>query len=85
MTVTANLFLYASEKSEGLYCYSRQSTAEGLPQQFSPWQAMGVLRGDQTPPYGLSRRDIESGLTAKGYQLLRKRKKLATRSSHSFS
>ena len=74
MDAGTKLFFYSSEKSDGLFCYSRRSDTLGLPEQFSPWQAIGVLRGDQQPPYGLPRRDIESGLKAKGYQLLRKRK-----------
>ncbi len=75
MDASANLFFYSLEKSEGLLLLLRRPNGEGLRDQFSPWQALGVLRGDQKPPYGLSRQAIESGLTAKGYQLLRKRKK----------
>ncbi|MBL8789192.1 MAG: hypothetical protein JNM45_01755 [Rhizobiales bacterium] len=73
MHTPANLFLYSSKKQSGLLCYSRHADAEGLPQKYSPWLALGVLRTDQKPPYGLSREDIESGVRSNGYQLLRKK------------
>lgn len=73
MNASANLFLFSSKKLEGLFCYSRFSDAEGLPKKYSPWSALGVLRTDQKPPYGLSRADIESGVRSNGYQLLRKK------------
>jgi hypothetical protein len=75
MHANDNLFLYASEKTKGLYCYSPQSGGQGLPGRLSPWQAIGVLRADQPPPHGLSRPDIESGVRLKGYQMWRRKPK----------
>jgi hypothetical protein len=36
---------------------------------------VGVLRADQTPPHGLSRSAIDSGIRTAGYQLCRNKKK----------
>ena len=77
MAATGNLFMYSSQKSKGLFCFSSDSRGNGLPSSLAPWMAYGVLRPDQTPPHGLSRKDIEIGVRASGYQLWREKKKPA--------
>jgi hypothetical protein len=75
MQHSANLFMFRSSHTPGLSCFASDPAGSGLPAQLSPWVAVGVLRADQTPPHGLSRSAIESGIRAAGYQLFRSRKK----------
>jgi hypothetical protein len=77
MLTGTNLFMFRSETSDGLCCFSRNARGESLPAKFAPWQAFGVLRIDQNPPHGMSRKAIESGIKANGYQLWRKKKSTA--------
>ncbi len=72
-----NLFMYLSLKSKGIFGFSADSRGAGLPESLSPWQAFGVLRPDQTPPHGMSRRAIEDGVRVNGYQLWREKAKPA--------
>jgi|EndMetStandDraft_3_1072993.scaffolds.fasta_scaffold173912_3 hypothetical protein len=73
MADMGNLYVYASKKKAGIYCYSADQSDVGLPPTLSPWLGIGVLRPDQVIPHGLSRQDVESGIRAKGYQLWRKK------------
>jgi len=79
MRESSNLFYYSSSKTKGLYCFSSHANGDGLPEKFSPWQALGVLRADQTPPHGISRKLLEAGVHAHGYQLLRKKSETVAR------
>lgn len=76
MANTGNLYVYASKKKAGIYCYSAYQSDVGLPATLSPWLGIGVLRPDQVIPHGLSRQDVESGIRAKGYQLWRKKSQI---------
>lgn len=73
MADMGNLYVYASKKKAGIYCYSAYQSDVGLPATLSPWLGIGVLRPDQVIPRGLSREDVESGIREKGYQLWRKK------------
>jgi hypothetical protein len=73
MTAKSNLFMFRSEKSAALHGFAMESAGASLPQKFGPWAGIGVLRPDQVPPHGLRREAIESGITANGYQLWRKK------------
>jgi hypothetical protein len=77
MSIAGNLFLYSSLKSRGIFCFSPDAKGHGLPESLAPWQAFGVLRPDQPPPHGLSRKAIESGIRQNGYQLWRDKSKRA--------
>ena len=70
-----NIYMYQTPKSTGLYCFSRDSKGNGLPESFAPWTGFGVIRPDQNPPHGLSRSAIETGISANGYQLWRQKPK----------
>ena len=70
----SNLFMFRSGKTASLHGFSAQSGGENLPRKFAPWTGIGVLRPDQTPPHGLRREAIESGVAENGYQLWRTRK-----------
>jgi hypothetical protein len=74
MSSKSNLYLFRSKTSAGLCGFTAEPAGDRLPQKLGPWAGIGVLRGDQAPPHGLSRSAIESGITANGYQLFRKRK-----------
>ena len=73
MTAKSNLFMFRSEKSAALHGFAMESAGASLLQKFGPWAGIGVLRPDQVPPHGLRREAIESGITANGYQLWRKK------------
>jgi hypothetical protein len=77
VSIFGNLFMYRSAKSSELYCFSADPKGVGLPEGFSPWTMFGVVRPDQVPPYGLSRKAIEAGISANGFQLWRQKKKAA--------
>jgi hypothetical protein len=77
MAATGNLYVYASKKKAGIYCYSAAQSDVGLPPTLSPWLGIGVLRPDQIIPHGLSRQDVESGVRANGYQLWRKKSQIS--------
>jgi hypothetical protein len=75
MTGNSNLYMFRSTKAPDLRCFSPSSQGGGLPEKFAPWTALGVLRRDQEPPHGLSRKAIETGVKSNGYQLWRSKKK----------
>jgi hypothetical protein len=77
MAAMGNLYVYASKKKAGIYCYSAEQSDVGLPATLSPWLGIGVLRPDQVIPHGLSRADVESGIRANGYQLWRKKSQVS--------
>jgi len=74
MTDANRLYMFRSDVSADLRCFSRNSIGAGLPAKFAPWTGIGVVRDDQDPPHGLSRRAIETGIAANGYQLWRSKK-----------
>ena len=49
----ANLYMFQSNKSVGLFCFSRSAKGTGLPISLAPWMGYGVLRLDQKPPHGM--------------------------------
>ena len=77
MTISKNLYMYRTEKSKGLFCFSRDPKGSGLPDGFAPWEVFGVVRPDQQPPHGLKRQAIETGIDTNGFQLWRDSRKPA--------
>jgi hypothetical protein len=75
MYTDMNLYMFRSKTSPELSCFCADPKGVGLPEKFSPWTAIGVLRRDQDPPHGLPRRAIEAGVRNNGFQLWRSRKK----------
>jgi hypothetical protein len=73
MQAKSNLFHFRSKVSEGLCGFTHEPKGDQLPAKFGPWAGIGVVRGDQVPPHGLSRAAIESGIAANGYQLYRRK------------
>ena len=74
MTADANLFMFRSATMAALHGFADEPKGARLPEKYAPWDAIGVLRPDQTPPHGLPRAAIETGVAANGYQLWRKKK-----------
>jgi hypothetical protein len=71
MTAWPTLFVFRSDKSADLGGFSHESKGARLPAKLGPWAGIGVIRPDQTPPHGLPRKAIETGIAATGYQLFR--------------
>lgn len=75
MAAPMKLFMFSSESNEELHAFTKVGTGENLPEKHGPWVEQGVLRADQSPPHGLARSAIESGVKANGFQLWRRKKK----------
>lgn len=75
MPASPNLYMFRSTTQPQLSCFCRDPKGTDLPKKFAPWTAFGVIRPDQEPPRGLSRKSIESGIDTHGYQLWRTKKK----------
>jgi len=70
-----NLFVFKSDKQDALHGFTNTSSGEQLPAKFGPWTNTGVVRPDQSPPHGLRRAEIETGIAKVGYQMWRKKSK----------
>ena len=74
METHANIFMFLSTELDGMCAFSANSQGTSLPAKFAPWLGFGVIRADQQPPHGLSRKTITSGIEKNGYQLWRRKK-----------
>ena len=75
MAFAANIYLYRSTKTKGLFCFSMSREADGLPASLSPWRRFGVVKPAEKLPHGLARADVEGGIAENGYQLYRHKPK----------
>jgi hypothetical protein len=75
VTLSANIYVYRSTKTEGLFCFSTGQKPTGLPVSLAPWQRFGVVRPEEKLPHGLQREAIEPGMLKNGYQLFRRKAK----------
>jgi hypothetical protein len=64
-------YIFKSEPNSTLRAFSADKGGEGLPKQFAPWHAVGVVRPDKDPPHNLRRDMIEKALNTTGFQLWR--------------
>jgi hypothetical protein len=71
---TMRIFIFKSETSPLLHAFSDDMVGSKLPEQFSPWHAIGVVRPDSPPPHHLSRSVIEASIASTGFQLWRMKK-----------
>jgi hypothetical protein len=71
------IFIFKSEASPDLRAFGGDLVGSRLPNQFSPWHAIGAIAPDREPPYKLSRQVIEAAINDCGYQLWRLSKKTA--------
>lgn len=67
------LFMFRSGSKDLLFGFASDARGGKLPEKFGPWTNVGVIRGDQKPPHGLSRSAIETGIAENGFQLWRKK------------
>jgi hypothetical protein len=65
------IFIYKSEAQKSLRAFTSASDGQQLPAQLGPWQAIGVIRPDKDPPFGLSRETIETAIGEQGFQLFK--------------
>jgi hypothetical protein len=63
------IFMFKSRAKPNLRAFSGESTGLGLPEKYGPWDAIGVVRPDVSPPFGFSRRTIEAAIQRDGFQL----------------
>jgi hypothetical protein len=77
---TMRLFIFKSEASPDLRAFGGDLVGSRLPQQFSPWRAIGAVAPDNDPPHKLSRDVIEAAINDCGFQLWRSTKKDAQQS-----
>jgi hypothetical protein len=65
------LFIFESNANSSLRAFAADVSGCKLPDQFSPWRQIGVVRPENAPPYNLSRHTIEKAINAHGFQLWR--------------
>jgi hypothetical protein len=65
------LFIFESNAKAGLRAFVADAAGGKLPDQFGPWQQIGVVRPGNAPPHNLSRHKIEKAISAHGFQLWR--------------
>lgn len=75
MALSANIYLYRSTKTKGLFCFSTGQSAAGLPESLAPWRRFGVVKPHENLPHGLQRDAIAPGILENGYQLFRRKAK----------
>lgn len=69
------IFIFKSESNDGLRAFCVDGGGRTLPTQHGPWEAIGIVRPEANPPYGLPRRDIEVAINEHGFQLWRMKPK----------
>ncbi|HVL72039.1 MAG TPA: hypothetical protein VM434_09160 [Beijerinckiaceae bacterium] len=63
------IFVFRSRSKPDLRAFSAAATGAGLPDKYAPWDAIGVIRPDVSPPHGFSRATIEASIARDSYQL----------------
>ena len=58
------LYMFRSEKSDGLNAFAATASGTSLPEKFAPWIRTGSVMPSGAPPFGLSRSAIETGISA---------------------
>jgi hypothetical protein len=69
------IFIFKSEVSPDLRAFGGDLVGTRLPNQFSPWRAIGAIAPDRDPPHNLPREAIETAIKDRGFQLWRISKK----------
>jgi hypothetical protein len=65
------IYVFKSETNSELRAFVGDVAGRKLPEQFRPWHAVGVIEDWDDPPHNLSRREIESAIDLRGFQLWR--------------
>jgi hypothetical protein len=63
------IFMFKSRLKPNLRAFSGESAGFGLPEKYGPWDPIGVVRPDVSPPHGFSRKAIEAAIERDSFQL----------------
>jgi hypothetical protein len=63
------IFMFKSRVKPDLRAFAGEPTGLKLPAKYGPWDAIGVVRPDVSPPHGFSRRTIEAAIDRDNFQL----------------
>jgi len=72
-----HIYIFRSDLKKGLQAFAGDAAGSKLPDQFGPWQALGVVRPDKNPPHNLPRDKIQEAIKVDGFQLWRLKPKTA--------
>ena len=75
MTRVMRIYVFKSEKTDGLRAFASNPDVNKLPRQHGPWTVTGTIAPDNPPPYNFSRDAIEKAISVEGFQLWRLREK----------
>jgi hypothetical protein len=64
-------YIFKSEANATIRAFAGDLAGSKLPDQLSPWHAIGVVGPDRDPPFSLSRDVIEKAIESEGFQLWR--------------
>ncbi|MFL4967316.1 MAG: hypothetical protein ACJ8EU_01195 [Xanthobacteraceae bacterium] len=63
------IFMFKSRAKPNLRAFSGEPAGLQLPQKYGPWDPIGVVRPDVSPPHGFSRKTIEAAIERDSFQL----------------
>jgi hypothetical protein len=63
------IFMFKSRVKPDLRAFAGEAAGAGLPEKYGPWDPIGVVRPDASPPHGFSRRTIEAAIARDSFQL----------------
>ncbi len=63
------IFMFKSRVKPDLRAFAGEAAGAGLPEKYGPWDPIGVVRPDASPPHGFSRRTIEAAIARDAFQL----------------
>ena len=63
------IFIFKSRIKPDLRAFAGDPAGLRLPEKYGPWDPIGVVRQDVSPPHGFSRRAIEDAIERDNFQL----------------
>ena len=63
------IFIFKSRTKPDLRAFAGEPAGLRLPEKYGPWDPIGVVRHDVSPPHGFSRRTIEDAIERDSFQL----------------
>jgi hypothetical protein len=63
------IFMFKSRAKADLRAFSGEPAGLKLPEKYGPWDPIGVVRPDASPPHGFSRKTIEAAIARDSFQL----------------
>jgi hypothetical protein len=70
------IYIFRSAAKRHLRAFAADPAGTKLPDQFRPWQVVGVVGPDKEPPHNLPRDEIERAIDTLGFQLWRMKPKV---------